>query len=337
MKENITMQDIADRLNVSKVTVSKALADKEGVSEELKEKIKKLSDEMGYRYNTAAKSIKNGCSYNIGVLVAHRFVSGTPSFYLSFYQAIAMELEKRGYYGILQVLQTEDEEQLNLPRVYYEKKVDGFIILGQINKEYIDLLKTIDIPAVFLDFYDEHDEFDSVVMDNFFSAYEITNYLFKLGHRNIAYVGDIYATSSIQDRFLGYYKSFLEHRMPLKEENIINDRDENGKFVKLDLPKNMPDAFVCNNDDVAYNLINTLKDKGYKVPEDISVVAFDNTIYATISNPQITCIEVNVEEMARRAVKHIINRINKKSFTNGRFFIKGKIIYRDSVKEKKQG
>jgi LacI family transcriptional regulator len=336
MKNNVTMEDIAKKLKISKVTVSKALSDKEGVSEELKKIIKQTSEEMGYRYNTMAKSMKNGCSYNIGVIVAEHFVNGTPSFYLDFYKYISLYLEGYDYYGILQVLSQVDEENLNLPKIYYEKKVDGLIILGQISKEYIEILKSIDIPVIFLDFYDENDEFDSIIVDNFFSSYEITNYLIKKGHKEIGFVGDIYATSSIQDRFLGYYKSLLEHYIVLNNDYVINDRDETGRYIELSIPKKIPTAFVCNNDVVGYNLINKLKDLGYKVPEDVSVVAFDNTIYATICEPNITSIAIDTEEMAKNAVKIIISKLKRGNKKNGRVSVKGNAIYRDSVTGVKQ-
>lgn len=336
MNRNVTMQDIADKLNISKVTVSKALSDKEGVSEELKARIKKLADEMGYRYNTVAKAMKEGCSYNVGVIVAEHFVGGTPSFYLNFYQHISSSLERYGYYGILQVLNENDEINLNLPKLYCDKKVDGFIVLGQIRKEYIELLKTIDVPVIFLDFYEEHNEFDCIIMDNFYSSYEITNYLVRLGHKEIGYVGDIYATSSIQDRFLGYYKSLLEHGIKFNEEYIINDRDKSGTFIELSLPAKLPTAFVCNNDVIAYRLIIQLKELGYDVPKDISVVAFDNTICSSISNPPITTVEVNMEEMAKTAAKFIVNKIKNSDKKYGMVSIRGRIIYRESADNIKQ-
>ena len=132
MKSNVTMRDIAEKIGVSSVTVSKALNDKEGVSDHLKEKIKELADEMGYRYNTTAKSMKNGLTYNIGVVIPERF-SGeeTQSFYFRAFQEIAKHLEKFGYDGILNMLSNKDEEDLRLPRLYSEQKVDGFIFLGQ--------------------------------------------------------------------------------------------------------------------------------------------------------------------------------------------------------------
>lgn len=336
MKNNVTMKDIAERIGVSSVTVSKALNDKEGVSDELKERIKVLAAEMGYRFNAAARSMKEGLSFNIGVIIPERFAGKDQSFYLHFYQIISRVLEKQGYYGILHILKEADEEALKLPRIYSEQKVDGFIILGQIRKGYIQTLENIEVPTVFMDFYDEHSSIDSVITDNFYGAYDITNYLFKNGHKKIAYVGNIYSTSSIQDRFLGYYKSLLEHGVKLNEDYIINDRDEKGTYIDIEIPEDYPTAFVCNCDQVAHNLIGKLKELGYQVPDDFSVVGFDNDIYATITEPGLTTVEVDVKEMAQTAVKFIHEKIkdNRKQF--GRVQVKGKIVYRHSVKNLNQ-
>src|SRR5699024_10090225 len=112
------------------------------------------------------------------------------------------------------------------PKIYYEKKIDGFIVLGQTKKEYLQTIKNTDIPIVFLDFYDEYDDVDSVITDNFFGAYELTNYLIRKGHENIGFIGNLYSTSSIQDRFLGYYKSLLEHKLNVDQEKIVNRSEE---------------------------------------------------------------------------------------------------------------
>ncbi|HHX60915.1 MAG TPA: substrate-binding domain-containing protein [Epulopiscium sp.] len=333
MRKNITLKDIAQKLQISSVTVSKALNDKDGVSEELRQKIKDLANEMGYRINTVARSMKEGCSYNIGIVIPDRFTGGVQSFYLNFYQSVSKVLEQYDYYGILQLLSKEDEEDLILPRIYNENRVDGLIVLGQVSRNYVKTLQNMEIPVVFLDFYDEHLDMDSVITDNFYGSYRITNYLMNSGHREIGFVGDIYATSSIQDRFLGYYKSLLEHKIELKQEFIIKDRDEHGKYIELEFPEHMPTAFVCNCDQIAYDVIEKLKKMDYDVPGDISVVGFDNDIYATISSPQITTIEVDTEEMAATAVEYILEKIKNNEREYGRVSIKGRIIYRESVKE----
>lgn len=334
VRKSITMKDIAEKLNVSIVTVSKALSNKEGVSEELKEKIKALANQMGYRYNTMAKSMKEGLSYNIGIVVPDKFIGNQQSFYFKFQKHITQALENYGYYGLLQILSKEDEEGLVLPRFYSEKRVDGMIILGQISKDYIETLQNTDIPIVFLDFYDEHSNIDSVITDNFYAAYELTNYVIKCGHKNIAFVGNIYATSSIQDRFFGYYKSLIEHRLNPKPD-FISDRDAQGTSTDFDLPDPLPDAFVCNCDSVAYNLILKLQKLGYRVPEDVSVVGFDNDIYATLSKPQITTVEVDMQEMSRIAIKILIKKINRSQKKYGRIPVTAKLVIRDSVKVKK--
>lgn len=333
MKTNVTMRDIAEKLDVSSVTVSKALNDKDGVSDELKAKIKSLADKMGYRYNTMAKSMKDGRSYNICVIIPERFTGGAnQSFYLKMYQYIARVLEDRNYYGILHILPPHDEEMLNLPRIYQESRVDGFILLGQPSKKYIETIQSVNIPLVFMDFYDENSNVDAVITDNFYGAYELTNYLIKCGHKDIGYVGNLFSTSSIQDRFLGYYKSLLEHKIELNRENVINDRDDRGSYIDIELPSKLPTAFVCNCDQIAHLLINKLTSSGYKVPEDCSVVGFDNDIYATLTTPHLTTVEVDIGEMAKNAVKFICEKMEDDTVNFGRVAIKGKIIYRDSVR-----
>ncbi|MCM3627202.1 substrate-binding domain-containing protein [Paenibacillus glycanilyticus] len=332
MQNNITMRDIANKLGVSSVTVSKALSDKEGVSDELKQKIKELAQEMGYRYNTAARAIKDGYSYNIGVVIADRYASMTQSFYLQFYQFLSTALEEEQYSGILHMLSEEDEEQLILPRIYHDRKADGFIVLGQLSNAYISAFHETGVPLVFLDFYTDKTELDYVITDNFYGMYEMTNYLISSGHRELAFVGNVHSTSSIQDRFLGYYKSLLEHHIPLRDNYIIKDRDEKGRFIDFVIPDPLPTVFVCNCDQVAYMLIQTLRKQGIRVPEDCSVVGFDNDIYATLAEPGLTTVEVDRKEMARAAVGKVLSKIRTNATSSGRVLVRGKMVYRESVK-----
>ncbi|MEO3947758.1 substrate-binding domain-containing protein [Gorillibacterium sp. CAU 1737] len=333
MKPNVTMRDVADTLGISSVTVSKALNDKEGVSEELKEKIKLVAAEMGYRMNMTAKSMREGYTYNVGVVVSERFTSKSHSFYLKFYEQISKVLEESKYSAILHILTPTEEATITLPRIYQERKVDGLIVLGQLSKEYIEALAESGVPLAFLDFYTEQSAVDCVITDNFYGMYEMTNYLIQNGHRKLAFVGNLYATSSIQDRFLGFYKSLLEHRIPFVPESIINDRDELGWWVDFELPEELPTAFVCNCDEVAYNLIQFLNKRGVRVPEDCSVVGFDNDLFSTLASPQLTTVEVNMTEMAQAAARSIIRKIRGKTTGEGRILVRGRLLVRDSVRK----
>ena len=218
------------------------------------------------------------------------------------------------------------------PRSYYEKKADGYIVLGQVSKAYVEALQNTDCALVFLDFYTDQANMDCVLTDNFYAVYEMTNYLIEQGHRRIAFVGNLHSTSSIQDRYLGYYKSMLEHRLPHTPELVINDRNEQGKFIPLELPEQLPTAFVCNCDQVAYELMQTLNRKGYRVPDDCSVVGFDNDLYSELASPKLTTVAVDREEMARTAAKIVLKKVKKSETRYGRVFVKGNLIHRESVR-----
>lgn len=332
MGKNVTMKDIAAAVGVSTVTVSKALSDKEGVSDEVREKIKQKAEMMGYRYNSLARSMKEGSSYNIGVLVAERYFDDN-AFYNNLYTKIVMELNRTDYSAILEILPAKDEKEGILPNCLANNKVDGLIIMGQLKRQYINTIKKEGIPYIFLDFYDEEYATDAVVSDSVYGSYLLTNYLVKNGHKRIGFVGSVHATSSILDRYLGYYKAVIENELEYSPEWIIEDRDEDGKFIDLTLPKEMPTAFVCNCDEVAYLLVEKLKKKGYRIPEDISIVGFDDYIFATFCNPQLTTFRVSLEAMSETVVDAMKRKIKQEEYSIKRKVISGNLVIRNSVKE----
>jgi len=206
-------------------------------------------------------------------------------------------------------------------------------MLGQVSKKYTTAILNTKIPVVFLDFYNEQINTDCVICDSFYASYEMTNYLIQNGHRDIAFVGNIRATSSIQDRYLGYAKSLIEHNIPLRDNYVLSDRDlATGIQTPVELPAVMPTAFVCNCDETACMLIAQLKHLGYRVPDDISVTGFDNSVYSTISDPNITTIEVNTAYMSKLAVEGLLQKIEKSSFSMGMIHVNGQIVYKDSVR-----
>jgi len=335
MRKNIKMADIAKQLSVSNVTVSKALADKEGVSEELRAKIKTLASEMGYRYNTSAKSLKDGLTYNVGLAVAERFISPNRSFYWEMYQNILDVLKEYNYYGIMEIIKSNVENKLIPPSFLGSSKVDGLIVLGQLSTEYLRMLSEQHTPMVLLDFYGEDIGLPTILSDNFYGAYLATNFLFRNGHTKIGFVGTLNATSSIQDRFLGYYKSLMTHGVEKRPDWIIDDRADRADgelFSEFSLPEEMPTAFVCNCDEVAFNFINFLAEKGYSVPEDISIVGFDNYIFATLCKPQLTTINVDMRRMASAAVTALFHKIKNPNHAPERILVSGSLVRRDSVK-----
>ena len=129
--KKVSMSEIAKELGISKVSVSKALGDKDGVSEELRERIKHTAHAMGYRINNSARSLKTDRQYNIGILISEKFVMDNEAYYFSVCGEIIKKLDSYGTSGIMEIISVKTENDLLLPRVYNEKKVDGIIVLGQ--------------------------------------------------------------------------------------------------------------------------------------------------------------------------------------------------------------
>lgn len=224
---NVTMRDIAEKLGISIVSVSKALTGKAGVSEELREKIKKEADRLGYRYNLGAKGLKEGKNYNVGVIIPSYYTDDTSNaFYVKMYQCVAKCLTNYDYATMLELADTRMQEMMILPQIVDDNRLDGMILMGELDEAYLEKLRQTNIPMIYMDFYDLSMETDSVSMDNISAEYKMTEYLIGLGHKKIAYVGSIDATTSIMDRYLGYRRA-LQH--PL--QGGLSDRGQGSRSV----------------------------------------------------------------------------------------------------------
>lgn len=331
----VRLSDIAEKLNVSTVTVSKAIADKDGVSEELREQIKRTASEMGYRQKTARPfGVRaENATGNIGIVIPSRFFERSTSFYWKMYNSLSRELLANGYYAIMEQLDSHKEFDLTLPRLILDRKVDGIMLLGQLSNDYARYFARHYSNFIFVDFYISDENTDSVITDNFFSEYIITEYLINQGHKRIRFVGNFGSTTSISDRFMGFMKAMLENGLPVDFSDIINDRDSRGLYNPIELPAEMPTAFVCNCDETAAKLIDVLSKKGFSVPEDVSVVGFDDFVSDGALNPPLTTIAVDSGAIARAAVELLLKKINGQPYTHGHTLIGGKLVIRDSVKK----
>ncbi len=333
MKKNVTLQDIAEELGVTKVTVSKALSGKEGVSEDLRKKIIKTAEEMGYMMNSSAKALKTHRTGNIGIITTELFLEEDESFYTKICKNIYLEANKHMLDVIVTVLTKKEEKSLELPQMCKERKVDGILLVGQISIEYILALKKFEIPFVIVDFYYKELEVDCILTDNYFASYSATSYLIEKGHKEIGFCGNIKLTSSIQDRYLGYIKALMEHSISTSNDYLILDRNDKGEIIDIVLPEKLPTAYVCNCDRAAYELIKKLTSAKYSVPDDCSIIGFDDVQHSIISTPKITTIRVKTEDIAKYSISRIIEKITKQDSEFKRIVVDTEIIERDSVRK----
>ena len=322
-----TMRDIAREVGTSAVTVSKAIAGKPGMIDELREIILKKASEMGYEYPHGRLQPRE--HLEIGILIPDRYFE-SDSYYAEIYKRLVRKLTDLGHFGLLELLDARDEKELTLPSLLTTKKVDGLILLGEPVKAYYRKAAQAGTPVVFLDFYDEQANADAVAGDNTYGTYRLTSHLIRNGHRKIGFVGSIKATSSIMDRFLGYYRAMLMNDLQVREEWILPDRGATGGIVKPELPEEVPTAFVCNCDMTARMMIDLLRDKGYRVPEDISVTGFDDYPPGSENDIPLSTFRIDTDGMIELAVKTLLDRCagDRKPF--GRLVVSGQPVYRES-------
>lgn len=337
MSKKVKLSDIGDKLGVSAVTVSKALSGQEGVSDEMRAKIKALAEEMDYRPPKSGKAPRNK-SYNIGIIISDKYFDQTQSFYWQMYQEVATRAISRECFTLLEIVNHDDEEKLVTPKLCEGNKADGIIIIGSMNKDYLDNLdKSLNVPYIYLDFYDDKEYCDAIVSQNFLGMYSLVNHLIDMGHKKIAYVGTLMCTNSITDRYFGYCKALLEHGITYRPEYIIDDRTftagDRLNYKDISFPEDMPTAFACNCDVTATEIVKALNYRKLNVPRDCSVVGFDNYNFNNPTNVEITTFDVNMRDMAKKVISNLIKKMSHDPYKNGIIEIPGKIVFKDSVRK----
>lgn len=338
-KKNVKLEDIAQRLGVSIVTVSNALKGKKGVSEEMREKIVETAQEMGYRVEQRRQSGAKA-SYLIGVIVAERYIREFPSFYMEVYKHITQEAMKRGSLTVLEIATAEKENLKQGFSAFQECEVSGVILIGEFVPGYIEAVREAyrTRPIVCVDYYDVYEDMDYVVTDGFCGMEQMTRLLLKEGIRDLAFVGSVMATKNIQDRYLGYCKALDRAGIEDAKYNIIPDRDEEGNVygVELELPQKLPQGFVCNCDRTAFALIRKLGQMGVRVPEDVSVVGFDNYPPDAAFGKQLSTYWNDGKVLGALSIRTMLRRIEGKRKPEGIRIVEGSVVPGESVKFKRR-
>jgi len=324
MSKKTSMQDIANRLNISRMTVSKAFKNDADISSEMREKVRLMAQEMGYQY------AKND-PLSLIVLVPEVFLADTEDFYTTLFRRLNENANFKNISLFLKIISKKDEMEQNTNFSHVSK--DGIMMLGQFEKAYVIKVQSLGLPLICVDFYYDDLELDSIVSNNFNAGYIATRYLLNKGHKHIGYVGTIPSTTSIIDRYLGFTKALIEKGLDYQKSVIVEDRDHEGNMIDLVLPKKLPSAFLCNNDHIAYLLIKKLQQMGLSVPKDVSVIGFDDVMYSKISQPMITTMKVSRKYMAEQAITLMIRRMNNKKAKLINMSLECLMVERDSVSE----
>ncbi|MEK3732608.1 MULTISPECIES: LacI family DNA-binding transcriptional regulator [Paenibacillus] len=308
----VTIKDVAREAGVSISTVSNALNDVDVLNPETKSHVLEVAKRLNYVPNLNGKLLKSGTTKMLGFFTTS--VAG-PYFY-TLVESMSRECDRLGY-G-LNVFVTTDK-QIIMSNIL-GGRVDGVVIFEElrIDDQDIAAMEKNKVKAVFLDRVIRSEGMGSVIFDSYEAGYEATRYLISLGHRKIAYISGVDTMFDSVQRKEGYLAALREAQFPVDEDYILQGYfEEEGSYnaVKSFIhnhPGKLPDAFLAGNDLSAIGCIRALKSLGYDVPNDISVVGFDDIDIAQYFSPPLTTVRNQIARQGMLVVNHLVRMIQNK-------------------------
>lgn len=336
----VTIKDVAKQANVAPSTVSRVIADSSRISEDTKQKVRNAMKQLGYHPNLNARSLASQSTQLIGlVMPSSSDVVFQNPFFPTVLQGISEGAHEKKYALHMTTGKSEKETLEGVVNMVQGKRVDGMILLNsKVEDNIITYLKERDFPFVLIGKpYKNVEQITHVDNDNFRAMKEATEYLLKHGHRKIAFIGGSLDLMVTVERFLGYERAMRNANITLRNEYVINEEFliEGGQEAvrKLMSVTHPPTAIIVADDFMALGVLNTLDELGIRVPEDISIVSFNNVLLAEMAKPPLTSVDINIFELGYQASKSLIQMIENSNEPIKRMIIPHKLIERFSCSE----
>ncbi|MEM1259295.1 MAG: LacI family DNA-binding transcriptional regulator [Bacteroidota bacterium] len=334
-KENITLKMLAKELSLSVSTVSRALNNHPDISLDTKKRVQELAKELNYVPNLFAKGFRTHHTHILGVIVpnvSHYFTT-------TILKGILDEGEKLGYRIIICESKNDEKKQADMLQTILQFGAEGILMaLARRTKSIDDILKTMQrIPVVLFDKVSDKIPCTQVVIDEEVAAYTAVEHLINTGKKRIAIIKETENSYNSEKRYAGYLKALRDYGLPIDEKIILSTEDismEKGRAMAnmlLSL-RNRPDAVFAITDSSAIGVIKALNKYNIKIPEEIAVVGFSNSVHSTIISPSLSSVDQPGEKIGRTALKYLIGEIenpNSEMMTKT-VEIKTNLIIRDS-------
>ncbi|MBD8069914.1 LacI family DNA-binding transcriptional regulator [Bacillus sp. PS06] len=336
----ITIKDVAKAANVTPSTVSRVIADNPRISNKTKKKVRQVMEELGYQPNYKARNLASRTTQTIGLVMPN---STDKVFQNPFFPEVIRGISKMAHmkeYAIqFSTGEMEDEIYDGVVRIVQSGRVDGVILLySRMNDRVMAFLEEKGFPYTIIGkpSYDV-EKISHVDNDNFTAAKEVTDYLLQLGHQKIGFVSGNLSLMVTLDRQRGYETALKEAGIAICEDFLVHEDFlmEGGKQAISELLslKETPTALVVADDLMAFGIINTLKEMGLRVPDDISIVSFNNLLLSEISQPPLTTVDINIFDLGFHAAKSLIEMINNPDEPAKRIIVPYRMTERDSCKK----
>lgn len=336
--KKLTIKDIAKEFNVSISTVSKALNDSYEISNSTKEKIQKYAKEHNYKPNFNALSLKNRSTRTIGVIIPTML----NYFFAQVFKGIEKTALEKGYKVITCISNQSYDKEIEIIEMLSNGSIDGFLLSlakeTELNNNFNHFKDSINngTPIVMFDRVAQSIECDKVITDDLEGASNTVEFLYKKGHKKIAFVSTISDLHIGKQRLLGYKKGLEKMGLPFNEDLVLNiverDYKKYKNIVRPFIKTNDVDAVITTGESVAVSVMKAVKKNGKKIPKDVAVIAFSNGILARHSSPKMTTISQHGETMGQTAAEILIDKLENKTKEVVTKVIKTDLVIRDSTR-----
>lgn len=333
----VTIKDVAALAGVSPSTVSRTCKNNPSISEETKERVRKAMAELGYEPNFQASNLASQNSRTIGIILpASAKEVYENSFYLEAIQGISHYCNGRQYMTTIVTGQDEAEILDAVRSMSRSGKVDGFIILySKKDDPVIDYLFNEGLLYILIGKATQYtNQTIYIDNDNLLAGREAAEYLYQLGHRRIAYLGSDSSLMFSADRKAGYQLALASHQLPLRPEYCVevkNVSENNEEAIRgLLMQKDRPTAILVSDDILAVSLERVCLENHLAIPEDLSIISFNNSLFARLTSPQLTSIDIGAGQLGSEAASQIINHIENPNLLATKIIVPHHLIERDS-------
>lgn len=332
-----TIYDVAEKAGVSASTVSRVFNNSDRISAATKEKVRQAANELDYRPNAQARGLRTKQTLLVGLVI--------PDIQNPFSATLARGVQdyvtEQGYLSIICSTDGDPDKEIKLMREIYQRGVDGFIITpphtrqSERENEFIQHLLNDGMPIVFIGNRLDNPDVDFVTSRAQDGAIKAVNHLAELSHKRIAFIGGHYSQGVAVGRWLGYQEAIIANNLTIRpdymvEADLSQDGGEEAMWQLLSLPQ-PPTAVLCVNDLMALGALRACNQRGVNVPEQISIVGFDDIPLARLTRPSLTTVAQPAYEIGCKAAELLLNRTQNSELLPQQSTLQSNLIIREST------
>ena len=330
---NATIYDVAGAARVSLATVSRVLNNPEKVNEETRKRVLEVIKQLGYRPNAIARGLASRKTTTVGVVVSDITRASVSQMIHGI-----MKIAKQFQYSI-KIFSMHDESNINdFARTVVSEQVDGVIFLNdELDQEQMNTIKQVfddsNVPMVLSNVISDDESIPAVNIDFENAAYEITKNMISLGKKNIYLFSTVRRCSANNQKEAGYNKAMEEAGLEPKIFRTSGDPDINSLHFNEFFKNHDVDGVISVRDSIAVSFMNIAQRNGLRIPEDILVVGFQNTRYAQLSRPTLTCVDTPVYDLGAVAMELLTKYMKEEEIIDSKVVLPYSVLYRESMKK----